>query len=88
MHAGESCHARFKAKNYIIDQVIDWFGKDVDITRDGDDECVVKVYVNKEAFFHWAMQYGLHIEVLEPLDLREKIKDSVKAIGEKYGGQK
>jgi len=32
----------------------------------------------------WALQYGLHVEVLEPQSLREKIGDTVVLIGEKY----
>lgn len=84
MFAGESVRAKFRAKNYIIDQVIDWFGKDVKIAPENDDECTVSVTVNKEAFFHWALQYGMHIEVLAPQDMRQKVIDSIKMIGEKY----
>lgn len=86
MFTGESVRAKFKAKNYIIDQIIDWFGKDVEITPEDDGECIVKVKVNKEALFHWSLQYGIHIEILEPLDLRQKVIDAVKTIGEKYSG--
>ena len=84
MFAGESVRASFKAKNYIIDQVIDWFGKDVEIEPLNDDECIVKVMVNKEAFFHWSLQYGMHIEVLEPADLRSKIAEAIRHMNEKY----
>ena len=84
MFAGESIRAKFKAKNYIIDQLIDWYGKDVDIKSENDEECIVTVNVNKNAFFCWAMQYGMHIEVLEPLDMREQMINSVKEIINKY----
>ena len=86
MFTGESVRSKFKAKNYIIDQIIDWFGKDVEITPEDDGECIVKVKVNKEALFHWSLQYGIHIEILEPLELRQKVIDAVKTIGEKYSG--
>lgn len=84
MFAGESIRAKFKAKNYIIDQLIDWYGKDVDIKSENDEECIVTVNVNKNAFFCWAMQYGMHIEVLEPIDMREQVINSVKEIINKY----
>ena len=32
------------------------------------------------------MQYGLHIEVLEPLDIRERVKNASKYMWEKYKG--
>ena len=85
MFAGESVRAKFKAKNYIVDQVIDWFGKDVEFTDQNEEECIVNVIVNKEAFFYWSMQYGLHIEVLEPYDVRQRVIETVKEMGEKYG---
>ena len=84
MFSGESVRAKFKAKNYIIDQVIDWFGKDVEIVPENDEECTVSVTVNKEAFFHWALQYGMHIEVLAPQDMKQKVIDAIKEIGAKY----
>lgn len=84
MFAGESIWTRFKAKNYIIDQIIDWFGLEPRITKIDENECMVEVRVNEEAFFCWAMQYGLHIEVLEPLSMRERIKNAVKELNDKY----
>ncbi len=84
MFSGGSIQAKFKAKNYIIDQVIDWFGLDIRIKEESDDECIIDVTVNEEAFFCWAMQYALHIEVLEPVSLRERIKNAVNAISDKY----
>ena len=84
MFAGESIRTKFKAKDYIIDQIIDWFGLEPRITKVNHDECMVEVVVNKEAFFCWAMQYGLHIEVLEPLSMRARIKDAVRALNDKY----
>ena len=84
MFAGDTVRAKFRAKNYIIDQVIDWYGKDATIIPENDDECTVTVNVNKNAFFCWAMQYGEHIEVLEPIDIREKIIDTIKKIEQKY----
>ena len=84
MFAGESIRAEFKAKNYIIDQVIDWFGMDAKITSLNDEECRVEVKVNKEAFFYWALQYGLHIEVLEPSYMRQRIIEAIKKMENMY----
>lgn len=86
MFAGKSIHAKFKAKNYIIDQIVDWFGIDVKITKLNDEESLIEVLVNEEAFFCWTMQYALHIEVVEPTDMRERISDAVKELNKKYNG--
>ena len=84
MFAGESIRAKFMAKNYIIDQLIDWFGKDVDIKPENENECMITVNVNRNAFLCWALQYGQHIEVIEPADVREQLVSNVKEILAKY----
>lgn len=84
MFAGDSIRAKFKARTYLIDQLIDWYGKDVKINSLNDEECMVEVIVNREAFYYWALQYGPHIEVVEPNDMRERIAKTVKDLCEKY----
>ena len=84
MFAGDSIRAKFKAKNYIIDQLIDWFGKDVDIKPMDNEECLVTVNVNKNAFLCWALQYGQHISILEPADVRTQLIKNIKEILQKY----
>lgn len=84
MFTGESVRVKFKAKNYIIDQIVDWFGTDVTITTLNDEECIARVMVNGEAFFYWAMQYGLHVEVIEPSDMRERVISAVKTMCRQY----
>ncbi|MBQ8002846.1 MAG: WYL domain-containing protein [Clostridia bacterium] len=84
MFAGESIRAKFKVKTTLVDQVLDWFGEDVEFSEENNETCVAAVKVNREAFFCWAMQYGMHIEVLEPADMRAKIIDAVKTIGKRY----
>ena len=84
MFAGDSIRAKFKARTYLIDQLIDWYGKDVKINSLNDEECMVEVIVNRESFYYWALQYGPHIEVVEPNDMRERIAKTVKDLCEKY----
>lgn len=86
MYSGEAIRAKFKAKNYLIDQIVDWFGIDVKITPIDNEECVAEVYVNKEAFFCWALQYSLHTEVIEPQDMRDRIAKAVYEVNKKYNG--
>ena len=86
MFSGEASKVKFKAKTYIVDQIVEWFGTDVKLTPVSDEECIAEVRVNREAFFYWAMQYGMHIEVTEPLDIRERISNAVREMNEKYNG--
>lgn len=84
MFAGKSITAKFRAKNTIINDIIDWFGKDVKFSNKNEEECDVTVRVSEEAMFCWALQYGPHVEVLEPVELRERVKTAVADMMEKY----
>ncbi len=67
----------------IIDQVIDWFGTDVKIEKEGG-MYKVSVRVSIQAMEYWAMQYLNSVEVISPLSLREKLKTNLKNAMEKY----
>jgi len=45
---------------------------------------LVEVKCNEAAMRFWALQYGPYVEVLEPAELREEIRESVKEISRKY----
>ncbi len=67
----------------IIDQVIDWFGREVKIEKEGG-MYKVSVRVSLQAMEYWAMQYLNAVEVISPLSLREKLKENLKNATEKY----
>ena len=71
-------------KKHLMDELVDWFGKDFKIRKEFEDEMLVDVKCNKSAMKFWALQYGPYVEVLEPVELREEIKESVKGMWEKY----
>ncbi len=68
----------------MIDQVIDWFGKDVSIEKEGG-MYKVSVRVSLQAMEYWAMQYLNNVEVISPPSLREKLKENLKNALQKYG---
>ena len=74
----------FITKEWMIDQVFDWFGKDVLITKL--DEEIVKITVNASvnAMEYWAMQYLNYVEVLTPVCLRDRIKENIINAAKKY----
>ena len=73
------------AKDFIIDQVIDWFGKDIKIIKT-ENEGIYKIILKSSptAMLFWAMQYTDECEVVKPLFLREKIKETIIKAKEKY----
>lgn len=108
MFAGESIRVRFLAPKWMMNDLIDWFGMDVQVavphstetkadnepdtqehskcgSSPKDNMLTVIVRMNRQAMFYWAMQYGCHIEVLEPVDLREQLKKAADEMAARYG---
>ncbi len=84
MFSGDSIKVTFRAKRYLVNDVIDWFGKDVKITAVSEDEMTVTVQVNEEAMKLWALQYAMHVKILSPQPMRDEIKRNLKISLEKY----
>ncbi|MBR2871092.1 MAG: WYL domain-containing protein [Clostridia bacterium] len=83
MFCDEPQRITFTADDGVIDQVVDWFGKDITIERKNDTN-YVSIYASVNAMEYWAMQYLNAVEVLTPLELRERIKKNVQSANEKY----
>ena len=84
MFSGKSVNVRMKAKKHLMNELVDWFGKDFKIRKEYEDEMLIDVKCNATAMYFWALQYGPYVEVLEPAELREEIKRSIAAMNEKY----
>ena len=74
----------FIADGWAIDQIIDWFGKDIKIDEREDGRFLVSLRASVNAMEYWAMQYLKAVEIIAPLDLRERIKNNIKTANEKY----
>ena len=72
------------ADTCIIDQIIDWFGKDISITKIDDTHIVVSLITSLNAMEHWAMQYAKHIEIKKPESLRDRVIKGLENALEKY----
>ena len=73
------------AVDWILDQVIDWFGKDIKIDKT-ETETLYKITLKSSptAMLFWAMQYTDECEILRPVALRERIKETINKAREKY----
>ena len=76
----------FIADAYVVDQIFDWFGKDIRMSKLPDDDKKVKVelFASPNAMEHWALQYLNYVEVTKPESLRERIKTSLENAIKKY----
>lgn len=86
MFCGESVPVQIRCKEDAVDNLVDWFGRDIKVLSKNSDtgDIVVRVICNYNAMFYWALQYGLHIEVLEPKNLRKELVEAIQRMAEKY----
>lgn len=86
MFTDKPVRIEFFADAEIIDQVIDWLGREVQISAVPGDESRIKVTVrtSPKAMEHWAMQYAEYVEILSPRHLRERIKEIIRHAADKY----
>ena len=68
---------------WMIDQIVDWFGFDFKTENKGD-KIIVKVKASPYAMEYWAMQYLNYVEILSPASLREQIATNLNGAAKKY----
>lgn len=86
MYSDEQERIDFVADAGIVDQIIDWFGNDIRITKSSVNENQVNISVvaSPNAMEHWAMQYINYVEVTAPESIRDRICKSLKNGMKKY----
>lgn len=84
MFSGDSVYVTLKVKSRNIGDFIDWFGSGYNVV-DKEEECVkVRIKAVENAVYYWALQYGGVAEVLEPMSLRERLRDGLREMLERY----
>ena len=84
MFSGKSAPVTFIAKKYLLNDVLDWFGRDVTFSDEGEDEVTARVMVNLEAMRRWALQYALHARVVSPPSLADQVREDIRRAAENY----
>ncbi len=62
----------FYADEGAVDQIVDWFGKNVEFSREGD-RLVASLRASPRAMLWWAVQYADCVEIISPSYLREQV---------------
>ena len=85
MFSGESSRVTMRIDKFLVNDIVDWFGRDVSFYDETEDKVTASVIVNLKAMRYWAMQYANYVEVLKPAELREQIKEDLRNALGKYG---
>ena len=85
LHSDKPERVEMLADAWVIDQVVDWFGKDLAVRETYDPEkIIISLWANPYAMSLWALQYVNYIEVISPAHLRTKIREFLKSGLDKY----
>ena len=84
MFSGPSVQVKMRVRENMMGALIDWFGKKFRIVQETKDGLIISVACNKLAMRYWALQYGEYVEVLEPENLRDEIREVVDCMASFY----
>ncbi len=84
MFGGELVDIKAQCHNYLLDTVVDVFGKDISIMRLNKDYFEINVKANQLGFKFWAMRNIDLVEVIEPVELRKELIDVIENARKAY----
>ena len=86
MFTGEEHKVRLRFARHLVGAVIDRFGKDIMIVRDGEEHFTVTVEVAvSPQFFAWVFGFGDEAEILSPESVRRSMARQARQIAALYG---
>ena len=85
MFSGESIPVKLETTEDMMQELVDWFGKDFRVEKTEDGKIRARIICNAKAMRFWALQYGPYVEVLEPLSLRKQVIEDIEGMNRKYG---
>ena len=77
MYSDRAEIVEFVADEWMIDEIVEWFGYEFKVSRIETDRIKVSLKVSPAAMEHWAMQYINYVEILRPDSLRKKIQHNL-----------
>lgn len=84
LYADKAERIGFMADVKIVDQIIDWFGKDIKLEPMNAEKVKVSLLASPKAMEHWVMQYVDYVEVVSPESLRNRVKQMLREALQKY----
>ena len=88
MFSGESVTVKLVTGTYMMDDLIDWFGRDFSVVKKDDGKIEVTLKCNEQAMKYWALQFGDNVEILSPQSMRDSIAESVRGMCAVYCEEK
>ena len=84
MFGGQEDTYMIRCEMMMLDYVIDTFGKNIRVTKQDDHHFVARVKAGKEGIIYFALQYAKHMEILEPEETRQQMKELLEEVLDRY----
>ena len=84
MYPGDPTHIKLRCKTDMVNVLLDFFGPQARFDKPQGDYTCVRLNVAKSGVKLFAMQYAGRVEVLEPPELRNEIKNDLRAALDQY----
>ena len=84
MYTGQTSHIRIRLDAEQIGCLIDTFGDTFSVTDQGDAYVEVSLTANEQDAYLWALQHGDCAEILAPQHLRDRIRNTVSSMSNRY----
>ena len=84
MYGGDIKEFTLRVNKTILDDIIELFGKDIEFYNETKDTFDVNVKTTEKAIKYFAMQYVDYVIVLNPIEIRNEIKEKLEKKLKKY----
>lgn len=84
MFADKTVRAKFVATRWVVNDIMDFFGKDAKFSDINGNEVTVTVQVSQKDMELFAMQFATEVTVIEPTELAERCKNNLIKAAERY----
>lgn len=85
MFGGNEQKVKLRFANHLVGAVLDRFGRDTMVIKDGEEHFTVSVnVVVSQQFFGWVFGFGTDVEIISPEDVRNEMKNLAALVAKKY----
>lgn len=77
MFSGQPIRAVFRTKSYMLNDFVDYFGKNIKIKSEGD-EIIVDVIASEKSVCNWGVQFAGDVILVYPPNLRKQVTEKLK----------
>lgn len=83
-YGGDRFRLTLFVKSYMVDDLIDFFGDEIQFAPAGDGFHVVVDVMESDGLYFWLLQYGEHMTIVEPASVRTELMRRLDTIRNRY----